>query len=807
MATRPAGVRAELHLHSYASKDTGSWFLNRAVIPESYTAPRAAYDIARSKGMDYVALTDHNTLEGVAEIAHLPNVIVGVEVTASFPEDGVLMHVLVWGLDDTQWAEIDRIRSNVYEMTDYLRAEGLPHSLAHPLHRVGSEFRSDHLEKSLLIFSLWEGRNGARPSTNNEVAIRIARSASTDYLAKLADKHDIEPVNDGWIGLTGGSDDHNMFDIANAWTELPSAATTAEVIEHLRAGRTEPGGNHGDNHTLAHSASSVFVKAHLEAGAGAIPWELRGVVSDLVGYDKARLPDEEPPATKGGRGIVADDIMGRLRKNRRLVRRYRQLGRGYKRNERLRLVTGWLHEDLMRQTFDGASGSLEGTLSSRIQSGMGAAAVVFPYFLAASYHRGEFRYTKGIEREFFGDIPGAPPRAVMLTDTYDQLNGVAGTMRRLAAFAAEDPLERITVVTTGDKDESVPGLRRLAAVSSFQMPAYGDPSWRLGIPSIIELLDFVEDRQIDLIHAATPGPAGLAGLLIARALGLPFVATYHTELARYALELSGDRFFASICGRATSWFYGQADRVYVPTESSGRALVGAGIEERRIARFTRGVDTELFDPDRRSDRVRRRLAGRRKDAVVLLYVGRLSREKGVFLLAEAFRQAAAGNPHLVLAIVGEGPGEAELARALEGTPHRFVGPQTGAELAACYASADFFCLPSETETFGQVAAEAAASGLPVVTLDRGAAHERVRDGETGMVVPSADSAALAAAIGRLSADPALRERMGRAARTLALQSLGWGEVFEELAASYADLEHSEVPDLLDMNTPGRDRAQ
>ena len=125
-APTPTEARIDLHLHSRASTDTGSWFLNRAYMPESYTEPAAAYATAKARGMDLVALTDHNTLSGVLEIAHHPDVVVGVEVTAAFPEDRVPVHVLVWGLDEADWAEIDRLRGNLYEMCDLLAASDLP---------------------------------------------------------------------------------------------------------------------------------------------------------------------------------------------------------------------------------------------------------------------------------------------------------------------------------------------------------------------------------------------------------------------------------------------------------------------------------------------------------------------------------------------------------------------------------------------------------------------------------------------------------------------------------------------------------
>lgn len=798
------GARAELHLHSRASTDTGSWFLNRGALPESYTAPEAAYQAAKAKGMDFVALTDHNTLEGVAEIAHHPDVIVGVEVTATFPDDEELVHVLVWGLDDAQWAEIDYLRTNLFEMLDYVRAVGLAHALAHPLHRVGGHLSADHLERLLLVFSTWEGRNGARPQITNEIAARIARSATPEYLDKLAEKHGITPVSDGVIALTGGSDDHSGFDIARAWTQTPPAKDTTELLDHLRAGRSAPGGLDGSSQMLAHAVSTLFVKNHVEAGAAAIPLALRGVVGDLIGFDVPKVPVAE--GTKGGeRGqSFAQEVMVRLRRDRRLVRQYRRLGRGKRRHDRLRLVTGWLHEQLLQSALGAEAGPITRSFSRRMESAAGAAAMAMPYFVAASYMRGEIAYSRKIEAEFFGEIDARPARVAMLTDTFDEINGVAGTMRRLAAFAERDPGNRLVVVTPSDAADDGPGLVRLKTASSMQMPAYDDPGWRLGIPSILDLLDLVEEREIDVIHAATPGPMGIGGLIVARSLGIPFVASYHTELGRYALDLTGDRFFAQLCAKAVGWFYRQAERVYVPTQATAEGLLTLGIEREKITEFTRGVDTELFDPRRRSRWTRRKL-GASGDDVVLLYVGRISKEKGLPTLADAFRRASEQHPELVLALVGEGPLHEDLARSLAGTRHRFLGPLSGTSLAAAYASADVFCLPSETETFGQVSMEAAASGLPVVVVDRGGAPETIVPGTTGLVAPAADPVGLAEAIGRLVPDPELRRRMGNAGVEHARARRSWDDVFEELCAGYDSVKRAPQQTLLSFETPNRQR--
>jgi len=776
-------TRVDLHLHSRASTDTASWFLRRAVLPESYTPPEVAYRTAKARGMDFVTLSDHNTIDGALEIAHHPDAFVSVEVTTRFPDDGVPLHVLVWDLDEAAWDEIDRLRPNVLELVDHLEASGLAFALAHPLQRVGPELTVDHIERCLLLFRRWEGRNGARVQAGNEAARRLARSATPEYLAKLAEKHGIAPRGDGPRALVGGSDDHGLLDVAATYTLTPPASSVAELIDHLRAGRCEPGGAHGSTVTLAHSLTSLVAKEYAERGAPGLPVPLHGVFADLIGHGITR-PDA-PPEAAARRG--ARSLIRRVRANRTRIRAFREASRGpesaQRSHRRLHVALSWVQSELVDRGLRRDTPAGTG-VSDRMGSLVGAGLLSLPYAAAAAYHAGEARFASRMEEAFFGiEMPGdRRPRVAMFTDTLGQVNGAAGTIRRLADHVAAHDAPAI-VVTAEHAPVPHPAVVNLQPQVRVPIPGYPDPSWRLGIPSPIEAIQLVERRGIDVIHAATPGPMGIIGLLLARSMGLDFVATYHTELARYALELTGDRLAAEAVRTGVGWFYRQAARVNSPSAAADEALVDLGVEPDRIVRFTRGIDVRRFAPRYRSEAWRARIGG----STHILFVGRISREKGVFALADAFRRVAASRPDLRLVVVGDGPARAELERELAGHAVAFTGVLAGDELATAYASADVFCLPSGTETFGQVVLEASASGLPVVTVAGGAAGELVRPDVSGVVLPGRDPVGLAQALARLADDEPLRERMGAAGRIGALDWPTWDEIFDDLLAGYADL--------------------
>jgi glycosyltransferase involved in cell wall biosynthesis/predicted metal-dependent phosphoesterase TrpH len=784
-ASGPVHTRVDLHLHSRASTDTGSWFVSRAGSPESQTEPAAAYASAKARGMDFVTLTDHNTIDGALEIAHHPDVLIGVEVTTRFPEDGVPLHVLVWGVDESRWADMDRLRGNLHELLAYLDAAHLPCALAHPLHRVGDRLTADHLERCLLLFGLWEGINGSRPRIGNEVAARLARSAHPDLLTRLAEKHGIPPRAGGRPALVGGSDDHGSFDIACAWTEMPVAGTPADVLEHLRAGRVCPGGANGSAEALAHSVGALATSALIERGILQVPGPMRAVLGDVL--DRTIVPaTATATATRPSDASVAAEVMAGVRRDRRLIRRYRRLAKAPdsrgRSHARIRLATGWIHQEMARRVWAGARGS--SGIGGRAEAAVGALLAAAPYLLASRYVTSEERFARSVDEAFFGPSsePADPVRAMMLTDTFSQVNGVAGTMRRLAAHIDARPSCGLRVITCEGTGDAPPGRVDLAPLARLTIPGYDDRALRPGVPSLIDLLDAVRGAEADVVHAATPGPMGIAGLAIARALGVPFVATYHTEFARYAHEITGDRLAGELVGRAMAWFYSQAERVYVPSATVADELVRGGLPESRLVRFGRGVDLDLFGPDRETRRMRMRMRSGRR--TVVLYVGRLSREKGLDVIAEAMRRASSARGDLELCVVGEGPARAEFAAHLRGVRHRFLGALSGADLAAAYAGSDIFLFPSATETYGQVVVEAAASGLPRIVSDRGAARDHVRHADTGLVVPAGDAAAFARAVLLLADDRRLRHDIGRRALEDARELPGWPAVFDGLIASY-----------------------
>ena len=378
-------------------------------------------------------------------------------------------------------------------------------------------------------------------------------------------------------------------------------------------------------------------------------------------------------------------------------------------------------------------------------------------------------------------------RVALITENFlPKLDGVTRTLAMLLEHL-ERQGHRAIVLGPEGSPRRYAGARVFGAPGA-PIPFYPELRFLFPRPSLERRLTRFRPN---IVHVVDPMLLGAAGVLWAQRLGAPVVSSYHTNLADYCA------YFHLGALVAPMWAYrrfvhNQCAVTLCPSPSTSLQLHHHGFE--RLDLWRRGVDSALFTPHRRSAAWRTQVADN-CDRPIILYVGRLSYEKNLFDLAEAFKrldaerdkeaaQGSAGDatqPHLVL--VGNGPARADLERALAGRRVTFTGYLTGEALATAYASADLFAFPSTTETFGQVVMEAMASGLPVVGYDAEGVRDSVRHRETGLLAPSRDVEAFASGLRTLLTAPEQRQRMGLAARALA-ERRDWPAVLDALLDIY-----------------------
>jgi glycosyltransferase involved in cell wall biosynthesis len=315
---------------------------------------------------------------------------------------------------------------------------------------------------------------------------------------------------------------------------------------------------------------------------------------------------------------------------------------------------------------------------------------------------------------------------------------------------------------------------RVVGVPAMPLPLYPEHKLALPRPAVSEALDRFGP---DVVHVVNPAVLGLGGIWLARSRGLPLVASYHTHLPKY-LEHYGMGMLEPLLWELLKAAHNQAHLNLCTSTAMVEELSEKGIQH--TALWQRGVDTELFRPDLRSEAMRRRLHGGHDDTGnLLLYIGRLSAEKQI----ERIRPVLEALPHTRLALVGDGPHRQQLEKAFEGTATTFVGYLAGEELASAYASGDAFLFPSSTETLGLVLLEAMAAGCPVVGARRGGIPDIVSDGENGCLYDPDQPGSLTVAVQRLLGDARTRGELRLAARREA-ERWGWRGATEQLRGYY-----------------------
>lgn len=317
---------------------------------------------------------------------------------------------------------------------------------------------------------------------------------------------------------------------------------------------------------------------------------------------------------------------------------------------------------------------------------------------------------------------------------------------------------------------------RVHGVKGFSFPLYPDIKLAIPRPSIGRVLNGFKP---DLIHGIHPAVLGISAFYYASRYRIPLVVSYHAQLDKY-LHYYGFGKLEPIFWMGTRSAYNASDLALATSQAMVDLLRQQGLQ--RVELWQKGVDTERFSPDKATPEMRERLTQGHPNEKLMVYIGRLSAEKGI----EACRPVLEAVPGLRLALIGDGPHREKLQEYFAGTPTYFPGFFKGDDLAAAYASADIFFMASRTETLGLVVLEAMAAGCAVVAADEGGIPDIVSDGVTGHLFKHCDQAKAIAAVRKLMSDDRHRETMRREAR-LDAEKWSWAAATRQLEGLYRDV--------------------
>ncbi|HEY2730367.1 MAG TPA: glycosyltransferase [Polyangia bacterium] len=783
-------TRCDLHLHSAASIGNDEWYTRFFGCPESYAEPVEQYELCKTRGMSLVTLTDHDTIAGGLKLLDRPDFFLSEEVTATFPENGCIMHVLAWNITPAQHDEIQARRRDIYRLCEYLNSAGIANGLAHPLLSPNWKLDADIVEKVLLLFPALEGVNGMTDRRIEPDLSVILERLTPGVIAALAAKHGLPAFGKTphKKALTAGSDDHVRRRSGTVYTEIDGVglAPTAFVARCM-AGEGRLVGRQAHIDTMAMSVKHTTYH-HLKQRQDENGY--RNPFVDMIDLIAGRDPETATAkagnsgSTDGGTasGFVATLCAG-------AARAAVPPGKPYDLLEVPAELTEADDARVIRAVGRLADKVLEGALGDLLAGAQdfdlyrifgalrdmaGGLVTAAPMFFAADHFGKQEQAVRRLWKQWTAfELPPRPERLGVFTDSLAQVDGVSTWCKRFLGRARAEGRD-VVVPYCGDLPAHVEdraGFEAVPSVTSFTLPIYSGIKFH--VPSLVETLQWTWRAGVSHVELATPGPMGLVGLLVAKVLRLPVTASYHTEVPALIQPLGGNLMMERAARRYLAWFYGRVDRVFAFSAGSRDALVDIGVAAEKVEVMPVAVDPDDFSPAHRSPRVFEVLDLDVGDRPVILSVGRVSEEKNLPVMIDAVERLQDRRPAPVLVLVGDGPERSCLEQRCRGKSFvRFAGLQAGEILKQIYASARVFIFASRVDTLGLVNMEAMASGLPVLVPDDACIAEFVTHGLSAECYPFG-AAGLATAIAGVLDDPSRAARLGAGGRQAMIER--WNE--------------------------------
>jgi Glycosyltransferase len=339
-------------------------------------------------------------------------------------------------------------------------------------------------------------------------------------------------------------------------------------------------------------------------------------------------------------------------------------------------------------------------------------------------------------------------KIAIFTDTfYPQINGVTNTLGKVTRHFDDNKIHYKIFAPKYDDETDL-------AERFYSMKFFLYPDCRITLPNIFRITQSLSDFKPDIIQLMTEFNMGLTGLRYGKKNNIPTISNYTTNFSQYTEYYKLD-FLKQGIWDYLKWFHNQNSVTLCPSSESQELLNQHGIDHTQI--FSRGIDSQKFNPSYRNDNVRKKF--NIHDKLVFLYVGRVSYEKDLDILSESYKAIKAQyGDKTALIITGDGP-YLEKCKSMFPPDAIFTGFKRGAELSELYASSDIFVCPSSTETFGNVILEAMASGLPVIGADAGGLKETIIHNKNGLKFMARDAKALTACMAELIDNPHLRTEL------------------------------------------------
>lgn len=586
-------IRSDLHVHSRHSNNPAQWFMQHVGTQESYTTVEEVYTIAKNRGMDVVTITDHDTIEGALKLVelHPHDTFVSVEATAHFPENGCKIHVLVFDVTEAQFREIQRLRTNIYHLRDYLRDEHVAHSVAHATYSINGKLTFEILEKLILLFDVFEGINGSRNPRYNTIWRQVLSHLTPDDIDRLYQKYHIEPMSDTpWIkGFTGGTDDHAGLFIGQTFT-VAESQSRHEFLQSIKDKHTLSDGRSGDFKMIAFAFYKIacdFARRTSDRKST----NVLSFVNDVI-FEHKR---------PGIRARLAMQIMKRRKneKNKIVTRALDDLIDDFVNNGQLSVdekidkvydTMAMMTDNFLTLIFDSLQhdfrkGDLPGVIShfSAILPAMFLSA---PFFSSLKYMSRERDLCTRLKTSYLESRTHAEKRILCFSDRVYKLDAISAALRHFVWRSSSTTIPSVSLILpslSGQKPRhtSFPfPILYLPTIYEYTPELYR--SYTIRVASLLKSLEMIYEEHPDEIIVATPGPVGLIGIIAGKLLGVPLVGIPHVEYTEQTQQMVSDGLLNAPMEMYTRWVYSLLDEIYAPSEGHRNMLEALGFKTPKI---------------------------------------------------------------------------------------------------------------------------------------------------------------------------------------------------------------------------------
>ena len=491
-------AKVDLHIHSKFSDRSAEWIFRRFEFPDSYSDPKLLYRRLKEKGMSYVTFTDHNRIDGCLEIGELEDTFISEEITAQFPDDNVKVHLLLWNITEAQHIEVQPLRNNLYELQQYLAGAGIHHAVAHPLYDMNRQLTADHVQKLVLLFKHFEGINGLRDSLLSDTTRFILRSLTPETIRRFSERQKLEPTHpEPWRKvLVAGSDDHAGIFPASAYTEAPDCDSVRELFDYIRKGDCVIRGEGGTPLVIAHGLYNTAYQFAKDKYSAAVSPNLAFIEIIFSRFMEGKNPTNFTLGEKLAMlssGILSGKIFELVKPANLSIwpdlanyfgsadvqAQIAKETEGVNEPERRAfLMVALVFNQLAFRFFQRFVQQI--TAGSVIEAVQALSALLPMGFLLGPYFYGFHSQAPSRKRlteicsetvNFIPDVLQNTKRA-WFTDTLEDVNGVATTIRKMAAAAYETGADLIVAASRERIKISEVPIKNFPPIGEFELPEY-----------------------------------------------------------------------------------------------------------------------------------------------------------------------------------------------------------------------------------------------------------------------------------------------------------------------------------------------